>query len=79
MRNDDAMLAADSQRLETDAEIDRCLSGPRCVVGLNGRGMVQLHLPHGSNYIVFSAPQARALADLLRKWADESERKTRGS
>jgi hypothetical protein len=77
--SDDAMLAADSQRLETDAEIDRCLSGPRCVVGLNGRGLVQLQLPAECDYIVFSAPQARLCAGLLQKWADECERKARRS
>lgn len=57
--------------LDTREQIDSALSSgePLCVVGLNGRGLVQLQLPRGCNYIVLSAEQAIELAGLLAKHA----------
>lgn len=60
--------------LKTDADIHDALhSGePNCVVGLNERGLVQLQLPPGNDYIVLSPDQADELAGLLRKHANRA-------
>jgi hypothetical protein len=57
--------------LNTHKEIDDALTSgqPLAVVGLNGRGLVQLQLPPGNDYIVLSPDQAEELAGLLRKHA----------
>lgn len=64
--------------LNTREEIDTALDGstPTVVVGLNGRGQVQLQLPAGCNYMQMNAEQARDLAAMLLKHADLYERRT---
>lgn len=60
--------------LGTDEAIRNALASgePVAVIGLNGRGLIQLQLPKGCDYIVLSPDQADEVADLLRKWADKS-------
>lgn len=57
--------------LDSREQIDQALkAGSRTlVVGLNGRGDIQLQLPDGANYAQFTADQAEELAELLLKWA----------
>lgn len=67
--------------LKTNAAIDAALTSgePNCVIGLNGRGLVQLQLPAGCDYVVFTAGQAREAADLLRKHADRAGKPNPGN
>ncbi len=57
--------------LNTSKEIDDALESgkPLCVVGLNGRGNVQIELPAGCNYIEMTGEQVLELAATLMKHA----------
>ena len=63
--------------LKTDRAIDKALAEGRAVVGLNGHNMVQIRLPPGNDFIVFTPTQAVRLAKLLMKHAERSVRKRR--